>query len=236
MGDVDDMYEMGLTKEHGGLLDERAWGSPDSNKNGPYKKNRYIKSNAVRKSGPGSRWTENDRTSLMDMYQNDVSIRVIAKKLDRTPYAIAFQLHKRSLIPAVVKDKFKNDKHFDASIGSIDFTEKEKRLICKEYNNDVSIKEIARRVGRNSHSVAIELSNSKILTSRESDKFSKNSDYDSNRSDFEDRERIRKAKQQQNRRVREENKKKAQRKEDANYMWGVIIAITVAIVWFVFGA
>lgn len=107
MGWADDMYDAGYTEEHGGLMDDA-----------PSMRSRPKESKG-KKSGPGSRWSEHDRNQMVDMYKADISIKIIAKKLNRTPLAIACQLYNKSEIPVSIKDKFLEDRSFDASISTI---------------------------------------------------------------------------------------------------------------------
>jgi hypothetical protein len=111
MGWADDMHEEGYTKEHGGLMDDAPSRSSRSM--------RYKPAKGKNKSGPGSRWSEDDRNQMIDMYKADVSIIIIAKKLNRTPFAIAYQLYNKNIIPDSIRNKFKEASSFDTSINTI---------------------------------------------------------------------------------------------------------------------
>lgn len=111
MGWADDMYEKGYTKEHGGLMEDTPSRSSRSM--------RYKSSNGKNKIGPGSKWTEYDSNQMIQMYSADVSIRRIAKKLNRTPYSIAYRLFNQNKISENTRHKFKGDSSFDTSISLI---------------------------------------------------------------------------------------------------------------------
>lgn len=107
MGWADDMYEGGYTEEHGGLIDD----APSTRAR--------PKASKGKKTGPGSRWSEHDRNQMVDMYEADVSFKIIAKKLNRSPLAIACQLYNKNEIPVSIKDKFLEDRSYDTSRSSI---------------------------------------------------------------------------------------------------------------------
>jgi hypothetical protein len=111
MGWADDMHEEGYTEEHGGLMDDAPSRSPRSK--------RYKPSKGKNKSGPGSKWTEDDCNQLFGMYIADVSIKNIAKKLNRTPHAIAYQLYLKNKISESVRLRFKGESSYDASFSTI---------------------------------------------------------------------------------------------------------------------
>jgi hypothetical protein len=192
MGWADDMYEKGYTSEHGGTMDEK----PSRTKRSNYTE--------YSKGGPGSKWTEAGRERMIEMYESDLSIRIIAKELNRTPYAVAYQLFNMNKISENIKDKFKNINTFDTSVRCINSTEGERTVILDLFDDDTSIKKIAIQVNRSPHSVAIELLNNKKINIKETAKFKKNGTYDTTRSDFEEREKVRKTKTSEN------NKKKAE--------------------------
>lgn len=111
MGWADDMHDEGYTEEHGGLMDDAPSRSSRSI--------RYKSSKGKNKSGPGSKWTEGDSNQLIVMYIADVSIKNIAKKLNRTPHAIAYQLYLKNKISESVRVRFKGGSSYDASFSTI---------------------------------------------------------------------------------------------------------------------
>jgi hypothetical protein len=125
MGWADDMYEGGYTEEHGGLMDDA-----------PSMRSR-PKASKGRKSGPGSRWSEHDRNQMVDMFKADVSIKIIAKKLNRTPLAIACQLYNKSKISGIIRDKFIEDSSFDTSISTINRDINNHNKITRKENTKV---------------------------------------------------------------------------------------------------
>ena len=112
MGWADDMHEGGYTENHGGLMDDVPSSSSRSK--------RYKSPKVQNKSGPGSRWSEDDRNQMIGMYEADVNITIIAKKLNRSPFAIACQLYDKNEIPDSIRKQFQEDSTFDASISTID--------------------------------------------------------------------------------------------------------------------
>ena len=125
MGWADDMYEGGYTKEHGGLMNDS-----------PSMRSRPEASKG-RKSGPGSRWSEHDRKKMVDMFKADISIKIIAKKLNRTPLAIACQLYNKSEISVIIKDKFLEDRSFDTSISTINRNIYNKNIIIRKESTKI---------------------------------------------------------------------------------------------------
>jgi hypothetical protein len=125
MGWADDMYEGGYTEEHGGLMDD----APSMSAR--------PKASKGRKSGPGSIWSDHDRNQMVDMFKADVSIKIIAKKLNRTPLAIACQLYNISKISGSIKDKFIEDRSFDTSISTINHDIKNHNKITRKENTKV---------------------------------------------------------------------------------------------------
>jgi hypothetical protein len=125
MGWADDMYDAGYTEEHGGLMDDV-----------PSMRSRPKESKG-KKSGPGSRWSEHDRNQMVDMYKADVSIKIIAKKLHRTPLAIACQLYNKSEISVSIKDKFLEDRSFDTCISTINRNVYNHNKITRKENTKV---------------------------------------------------------------------------------------------------
>ncbi len=107
MGWADDMHEQGYTEEHGGLMDDAPSRSSRSMRYKPSK---------GKKSSPGSRWSEHDRNQMIDMHKADVSIKKIAKKLNRTPLAIACQLYNKGKISDSTRNTFfKGGSSFDTT-------------------------------------------------------------------------------------------------------------------------
>ena len=125
MGWADDMYEGGYTEEHGGLMDDA-----------PSMRSR-PKASKGRKSGPGTRWSDHDRNQMVDMFKADVSIKIIAKKLNRTPLAIACQLYNKSKISGSIRDKFMEDRSFDTSISTINRDINNHNKITRKENTKV---------------------------------------------------------------------------------------------------
>ena len=82
----------------------------------PTRSMRYKSSNGKNKTGPVSRWTEYDSNQMIQMYSADISIRRVAKKLNRTPYSIAYRLFNENKISENIRHKFKGDSSFDTSI------------------------------------------------------------------------------------------------------------------------
>jgi hypothetical protein len=111
MGWADDMHDEGYTEEHGGLMDDAPSRSSRSM--------RYKPSKRKNKSGPGSRWSEDDHNQMIAMYKANVSIIQIAKKLNRTPLAIAYQLYNKGKISDGILNNFKEKSSFDTSISTI---------------------------------------------------------------------------------------------------------------------
>jgi len=125
MGWSDDMYEGGYTEEHGGLMDDA-----------PSMLSR-PKASSGNNSGPGSKWSDHDRNQMVDMYKADVSITIIAKKLNRTPLAIACQLYNKSEISGSIRDKFLEDRSFDTSISTINRNVYNHNKITRKENTKV---------------------------------------------------------------------------------------------------
>jgi hypothetical protein len=125
MGWADGMYEGDYTEEHGGLMDDA-----------PSMCSR-PKASKGRKSGPGSRWSDHDRNQIVDMFKANVSIKLIAKKLNRTPLAIACQLYNKSKISGSIRDKFIEDRSFDTSISTINRDINNHNKITRKENTKV---------------------------------------------------------------------------------------------------
>lgn len=125
MGWADDMYEGGYTREHGGLMNDSS----------SYRSSSKISTG--RKSGPGSKWSEHDRIQMVNMFKADLSIKLIAEKLNRTPLAIAYQLYHKNEISVVIRDKFLNDRSFDTSVSIINRAKYNKNKVTWEKNTKV---------------------------------------------------------------------------------------------------
>jgi IS30 family transposase len=225
MGWSDDMYEAGLTKEHGGLMEEERTSLPRSSRN--------FASRGKSKSGRGSRWTANDRKEMIGLYENDVSIRTISKILNRTPYGIAYQLFNMNKITENVKHNFKANSAFDTSYGVLSSTESEKLDIHRLFNKNISIVTIAEHKTRSSHSVAIELYNNKQISKKECDKFAKNLSHDISRMDFEKSEELRLAKQRESNKNRERIRKAENKKQNTEQLLQIIVVTSIIIGGFI---
>lgn len=223
MGWADDMYEKGYTGEHGGIMDDKLSSPPHSN--------RYKASNLQRKSGPFSRWLEYDRTKLIELYEKDISIRTIAKKLDRTPHAIAYQLFNMNKISEDVRNKFKGGSSFDTTYRVITSTEYEKSKISNLFINNVSIKTIATQTNRSSYSIALELyNNKKKITKKECDRFIKDLSYDTTQSDFEEREKIRKEKNREKTRAKSKALELKLKRDNAQDLLKIVLTVALIAV------
>ena len=222
MGWADDMYEKGYTREHGGIMDDKPSSPPNSN--------RYKSSNAQRKSGPNSRWLEYDRTKMIELYEKDISIRIIAKKLNRSPYAIAYQLFNMNKISEDVRNKFKGESRFDTTYRAITSTEYEKSKISNLFTNNVSIKTIATQTNRSSYSIALELYNIKKITKKESDRFKKDLSYDATQSDFKEREKIRKEKIREKTRAKNKALESKLKRDNAQDLLKIVLTVALIVV------
>lgn len=66
-------------------------------------------------SGHGSKWSHKQKIKVTKLFNEGISVVDIAKRLNRTPHAIAWQLYLQEEISEVERNKFKKDSEYDIS-------------------------------------------------------------------------------------------------------------------------
>lgn len=101
MGWADDMYNMGYTEEHGGLMHD-SWYDKGNNNN---KKKMQVKI-----SKHGQNWNQNERLLVVENYSKGQPVNQIAEEFNRSSYAIAWQLFNMGEIDMEQREYFNRRK------------------------------------------------------------------------------------------------------------------------------
>lgn len=102
MGWADDMYEAGLTSEHGGMLNDH-WYREDKS----ITRTKYSSAKNSKTRNAGKPWTQAALNTVYKMYQEGDNVEYIAEIFKRTPYAIAYQLYNIGELTFSEREAFK---------------------------------------------------------------------------------------------------------------------------------